>query len=85
MKPKRALKKGWPAHPTSSASPSIKMERYLTDPDGFKRLISKDSCDGCKHLHFVQATPYGTSHDGWGCLMSGGHAVKRCQLFEEKS
>jgi hypothetical protein len=55
----------------------------VIDPDGFERLISKDSCDGCRHLHFVTANPCGSSHNGWGCLMSGGHAVKRCELFEE--
>jgi len=77
----RKVKKGWPVHPIGPSP--LKAGRYLTDPDGFKRLVSKDSCDGCKHLHFVQASPYGTSHNGWGCLMSGGHAVKRCQLFEE--
>ena len=88
-------KKSWTVHPTGLvATPIVKMGRInlpihidpretVVDPDGFKRLISKDSCDGCKHLHFVQANPYGTSHSGCGCLMSGGHAVKRCQLFEE--
>lgn len=35
-------------------------------------------CEGCKHRHWVQAAPTGTSSSGWGCRLSGGHAITRC-------
>lgn len=43
--------------------------------------MSKEPCDGCRHLHFVTADPLGSSMDGWGCLLTGGHAVVRCNQF----
>lgn len=54
----------------------------VVDPDGCRRLVMEDSCDGCKHMHFVTASETGTSHSGWGCLRSGGHAIKKCSGFE---
>lgn len=44
---------------------------------------ASDSCEGCKHRHWVQAAPLGytMSRSGWGCLWTGGHAIKRCQGF----
>lgn len=35
-------------------------------------------CEGCIHRHYVTPDPMGTSRPGWGCLLSGGHATKRC-------
>lgn len=40
------------------------------------------SCEGCIHRHYVTPDPMGTSRPGWGCLLSGGHAVKRCDGYE---
>ena len=33
------------------------------------------------HRHYVKAHPFGMSSSGWGCLLSGGHAVVRCSGF----
>ena len=90
------MKKPWNVHPIGA--PGIDLTKtkrividiageppmFVADPDGFRRLVSKDSCDGCKHLHFVKASEFGTSHNGWGCLMSGGHAIKRCSNYESE-
>lgn len=42
---------------------------------------SGDTCVGCVHRHYVVADERGTSMTGWGCLQTGGHAVKRCGMF----
>lgn len=42
---------------------------------------SSGTCVGCVHRHYVVADERGTSMTGWGCLQTGGHAVKRCELF----
>lgn len=63
----------------------MKFAPSVVDPDGVRRLLTEDSCDGCRHLHFVVASSTGTSSNGWGCLLSGGHAVKKCKNFEVKS
>lgn len=41
------------------------------------------SCEGCLHRHYVVAHERGTSTSGWGCLQTGGHAVKRCSMYSE--
>ncbi len=33
------------------------------------------------HRHYVVADPLGSSMDGWGCLLTGGHAVSRCKSY----
>lgn len=44
--------------------------------------VKLESCDGCVYRHWVAAAYYGTSSSGWGCLRSGGHAMKRCGNFK---
>jgi len=39
------------------------------------------SCEDCQFLHYVKANPYGTSSNGFGCLYTGGHAIKRCKKY----
>lgn len=43
--------------------------------------LDDTSCDGCLHRHWITANRYGTSSDGWGCRLSGGHAIERCVNF----
>ncbi len=42
---------------------------------------SENGCEGCSHRWWVQADPYGSSISGWGCRLTGGHAIKRCSGF----
>lgn len=34
------------------------------------------SQSGCPLRHQINAAPYGTSHNGYGCLWTGGHCMK---------
>lgn len=43
---------------------------------------TQDDCTGCLHRHHVEAHPSGTSSSGWGCLLSGGHAINRCEEYK---
>ncbi len=40
------------------------------------------TCADCAHRYWVEAHPYGSSRNGWGCKATGGHAIKVCSLFE---
>jgi hypothetical protein len=54
-----------------------------------KSMVEKETapptqadCTGCAHRHYVEAHPRGTSSNGWGCLLSGGHAINRCEEYK---
>lgn len=42
-------------------------------------------CAGCKSRYWVEASPWGTSSSGYGCRLTGGHAVSRCSEYEGTS
>lgn len=44
---------------------------------------SVEGCAGCVHLYQVKASRLGTSSDGPGCRLYGGHAIARCTSFVE--
>ena len=43
--------------------------------------MKDETCEGCTHRWWVRPVTYSTSTRGWGCLLSGGHAVRRCDAF----
>jgi hypothetical protein len=44
------------------------------------------SCAGCVWRQWIRAAGMGrsTSASGWGCALTGGHAVIRCEEYEEE-
>ena len=40
-------------------------------------------CIECLYCHWVEAHPLGTSASGWGCSLTGGHALGRCDGFRK--
>lgn len=50
-----------------------------------KKITEQDQstgCDGCRSRYWVEASPHGSSRPGWGCLYTGGHAIKRCSSYQ---
>ena len=45
--------------------------------------MAANSCIGCLHCHWVEAHPLGASASGWGCALTGGQALGRCDRFRE--
>lgn len=40
-----------------------------------------NSCIECLYCHWVEANLLGASAPGWGCSLTGGHALGRCDGF----
>jgi len=61
----------------TAPTPSTQLPATADEREG------EDSCDGCYHRYWVKCAALGQtmSSSGWGCALSGGHAVKRCQQF----
>lgn len=43
-----------------------------------------EPCDGCIYKYWVESRSTMVS-SGWGCELSGGHAVEKCNSFQEES
>lgn len=41
------------------------------------------NCEGCIYRYWVEAAFFSMTTSGWGCLNSGGHAMKRCSQYKE--
>lgn len=49
-------------------------------------MSDEKSCNGCQFRHWIDAAPlpYSVSSSGWGCKLTGGHAIVRCVSYTPK-